>query len=138
MLTAARRFAAWINKTPPGTLETENTWYRSYSEGPGRKGTYAGKYGRTISFLLHLYVVTGERQYLDDARAMADTAIEKLYHKGLFRGHPAKPYYEAMDGVGYLLYALLELDQVLKDPKAVVAQSMYRVSVGEFNQNQKL
>ncbi len=25
-------------------------------------------------------------------------------------------YYEAMDGVGYLLYALLELDQVLTEP----------------------
>lgn len=113
MLHTAKRFAAWIKKTPPGTIETENTWYRAYSEGPGRKGTYAGKYGRTISFLLHLHAVTGEKIYLDDARALADTAIEKLYHNGLFRGHPAKPYYEAMDGVGYLLYALLELDQVL-------------------------
>jgi hypothetical protein len=28
-----------------------------------------------------------------------------------------------MDGVGYLLYALLELDQVLKNPNAVVAQN---------------
>ena len=131
MLRAAKRFAAWIDKTPPGTIETENTWYRSYSEGPGRKGTYAGKYGRTISFLLHLFVVTGERQYLDNARTLADTAIEKLYHNGLFRGHPAKPYYEAMDGVGYLLYALLELDQVLKDPKAVVAQKTIVVINGE-------
>ena len=60
--------------------------------------------------------MTGERQYLDDARALADTAIEKLHHNGLFRGHPAKPYYEAMDGVGYLLYALLELDQVVTQP----------------------
>jgi hypothetical protein len=121
-LTTAERFAAWIKKTPPGTPEAANTWYDDYSNGPGRKGTYAGKYGRTISFFLHLYVVTGERRYLDHARALADTAIEKLYHKGLFRGHPAKPYYEAMDGVGYLLYALLELDQVLKAPKAVLAQ----------------
>jgi DUF1680 family protein len=119
-LTTAKRFAAWIEKVPPGTPETPNTWYDDYSNGPGRKGTYAGKYGRTVSFLIHLYVVTGERGYLEDARALADTAIEKLYHKGLFRGHPAKPYYEAMDGVGYLLYALLELDQVLKAPKAVL------------------
>ncbi len=122
MLTAAKRFAAWISKTPPGTVETENTWYKKYSEGPGRKGTYATKYGRTISFLLHLYVLTGDSKHLDAARSMADTAIEKLYHKGLFRGHPAKPYYEAVDGVGNLLYALLELDQILNDPKAVVAK----------------
>jgi hypothetical protein len=65
-------------------------------------------------------VVTGDRPYLDDAKVLADTAIEKLYYKGLFRGHPAKPYYEAMDGVGYLLYALLELDLVLKDPDKAI------------------
>jgi len=119
-LTTAERFAAWIKKTPAGTPEAANTWYDDYSKGLGQKGTYAGKYGRTISFLLHLYVVTGECRYLDDARSLADTAIEKLYHKELFRGHPAKPYYEAMDGVGYLLYALLALDQVLQDPQAAV------------------
>jgi len=121
MLAAGKRFAAWIRKVPPGTVETEGTWYSAYSDGPGRAGTYAGKYGRTVSFLLHLYVLTGDYQYLKDARAMADSAIKKLRHKGLFRGHPAKQYYEAVDGVGYLLYALLELDQVLKDPKAVLS-----------------
>ena len=119
-LKTAERFAAWIKKTPPGTVESENTWYDHYAKGPGEKGTYAGKYGRTISFFLHLYIATGEKKYLDDARTTADKAIEKLYHNGLFRGHPAKPYYEAMDGVGYLLYALLSLDQVLKDPQEAV------------------
>ena len=29
-----RRFADWICKTPPGTLEKENTWYTGSSEGP--------------------------------------------------------------------------------------------------------
>jgi uncharacterized protein YyaL (SSP411 family) len=130
-LKTAERFAAWIKKTPPGTPEAANTWYDDYSKGPGQKGTYAGKYGRSISFLLHLYVVTGEGQYLDDARAMADMTIEKLHHNGLFRGHPAKPYYEAMDGVGYLLYALLELDQVLKDPKAAVNSKAILIGNGK-------
>ncbi len=122
MLRAAKRFAAWISKTPPGSVESENTWYQEYSTGPGRQGTYAGKYGRTISFFLHLHVITGERRYLEEARKFAEEAMEKLHHKGLFRGHPAKPYYEAVDGVGYLLYALLELDQVLKDPQAVLSR----------------
>ncbi len=132
-LTTAKRFAAWIRNTPPGTPESANTWYDDYAAGPGRKGTYAGKYGRTISFFLHLYVVTGERRCLDDARALADTAVEKLYHKGLFRGHPAKPCYEAVDGVGYLLYALLVLDQVLQDPKAVVDRNAVAVETGTRN-----
>ncbi len=50
------------------------------------------------------------------------SSIARRDRKGLFRGHPAKPYYEAMDGVGYLLYALLQLDQIQKDPKAAVAK----------------
>ncbi len=130
LMKAAERFADWIKKTPPGSSESANAWYEEYSSGPGKKGTYAGKYGRTISFLLHLYVATGEKRYLDDARSMADTAIDKLYVNGLFRGHPAKPYYEAVDGVGYLLYALLELDQVMKDPKAVAARKAIVVGTG--------
>ena len=131
MLTAAKQFAAWINKVPPGSIETKGTWYKDYSEGPGRKGTYAGKYGRTISFLLHLYVLTKDDQYLKAARSMADIAIERLGHKGLFRGHPAKRYYEAVDGVGYLLYALLELDQIVKDPKTVLSKRAIVVGRGK-------
>ena len=98
----------------------------------GRQGTYAGKYGRTISFFLHLYILTGERPYLEKARNFADEAIQKLNYKGLFRGHPAKPYYEAMDGVGYLLYALLELDQVLKDPAKVVVDKKILLGTQQF------
>ena len=120
-MTTAERFAEWIIQTPPGSPETEQTWYREYTERFGRSGTYAGKYGRTISFYLHLFIITGEEKYLEEARAMADMAISKLYHKGLFRGHPAKPYYEAMDGVGYLMYALLELELVWKDPGKVLS-----------------
>jgi uncharacterized protein YyaL (SSP411 family) len=131
ILITAKRFAAWINDVPPGSVETEKTWYREYSEGPGRKGTYAGKYGRTISFMLHLYVLTGDTQYLYEARSMADTAIEKLCYNGLFRGHPAKRYYEAVDGVGNLLYALLTLDQILKDPEAIAAQKTIIPGNGE-------
>ncbi len=127
-LETAQRFAKWIGKTPPATIESEATWYQEYTTGPGRQGTYAGKYGRTISFYLHMYVLSGENQYLDRARTMASVAIEKLYHKGLFRGHPAKPYYEAMDGVGYLLYSFLELDIVLNNPKDVLNKQAIEVN----------
>src|SRR5690606_14883531 len=84
--------------------------------------TYAQNYGRSISFFVHLYRATGEQHYLDVAEQIAADAVEKLYVEtevttesgetkvyGIFRGHPAKPYYEAADGVGLLLYALLEL-----------------------------
>jgi hypothetical protein len=39
MLIAAK----WIKNAPPGTIETEATWYRSYSEGVGKEGPYADK-----------------------------------------------------------------------------------------------
>jgi hypothetical protein len=130
-LTTAERFAEWIIQTPPGSPETEQTWYREYTERFGRSGTYAGKYGRTISFYLHLFIITGEEKYLEEARAMADMAISKLYHKGLFRGHSAKPYYEAMDGVGYLMYALLELELVWKDPGKVLSDQAIWLGKGK-------
>ena len=42
---------------------------------------------------------------------IASNALAQLHHRGLFRGHPAKPYYEAIDGVGHLLYALVQLHE---------------------------
>ena len=128
MLATARRFAAWIRATPPGTVEMAETWYRDYSNGPGRRGTYAEYWGRAISCHLHLYVLTGGREYLDDAQALADAAVAALWHDGLFRGHPAKPYYEAIDGVGYLLYALLALGETFRDPAGAARQR--RVAAG--------
>jgi len=73
-------------------------------------GTYAENYGRAISFFVHLYRATQNQHYLDVAEVLAIEAVEKLYGNGIFRGHPAKPYYQSNDGVGFLLYALLELD----------------------------
>jgi len=110
LLTAAERFAKWLDRTPPGTVETEKTWYSPYTNGPGKRGTYAGKYGRAIQLYLQLYELTGKPTYFARARETADTATEKLYENGLFKGHPAKPYYEAIDGVGFLLQALMALD----------------------------
>jgi uncharacterized protein YyaL (SSP411 family) len=118
MRVHARRFADWVLEVRPGTGGVrEDTWYGEYGERFAAEGTYAGKYGRAISFLLMMHRATGETRYLDGAREYADEAVEKLCHNGLIRGHPAKPYYEAVDGVGFLLQALVELDTVfLKKP----------------------
>lgn len=118
-LQTARRFAEWIRSTPPGTLESESSWYRKYAAGAGRQGTYAGKYGRVISFFVRMYALTQEPRYLEFAAATARESIKKLGANGLFRGHPAKPYYEAIDGVGYLLYGLVQLHQAMQQqPRA--------------------
>ena len=121
-LTTAKRFADYLRNHPPAQGCLEESWYQDYALQYSKHGTYAGKNGRSISFLIHLYVMTQDAEYLDLASDMADEAISKLYHQGLFRGHPAKPYYEATDGVGFLLYALLQLSQILKNPQDVLAK----------------
>ncbi len=78
-------------------------------------GAYAEDYGRAISFFVHLYRATGRQRYLELARELADDAVRKLYHNGLFLAHAAKPYYEVTGGVGLLLVALLELDEPQED-----------------------
>jgi hypothetical protein len=124
MLDTARKWAQWIRRAPPsqGCL-VENGHYANYAERFSRYGTYADKYGRTISLFLHLYALTGESSYLDDAKQLARQSVARLYYNGLFRGHPAKAYYCSLDGVGFLLYALLQLDAVVREPDKIVGAS---------------
>jgi uncharacterized protein YyaL (SSP411 family) len=114
LLEAARRWAECIRAVFPPRSADENAWYGPYAKDWAPHGAYAGLYGRTISFLLHMHQLTGEAEYEQFAREVAREAVSKLYYQGLFRGHPAKPYYESVDGVGYLLYALVQLDQRLE------------------------
>lgn len=72
-------------------------------------GTYAENYGRCISFFIGLHDVTKDPAHLETAHWLARDAIDKLVENGWVKGQPAKHYYEAVDGVGFLLYALLEL-----------------------------
>lgn len=111
--TTAERWADVVRRAwPPRTCDTHG-WYAAYARDWAPHGTYAEHYGRTISFLLQMHRLTGEARYLELAREAAREAVARLYCKGLLRGHPHKPYYEAHDGVGYLLVALLQLDQTL-------------------------
>ena len=112
LLRIAERWARAIERElPPRTgrrwkIHLEEAMPAAVSSG----GTYAENYGRVISFFVHLARATGETRYLAQAEKLAREAVEKLFHNGLFRGHPAKPYYETTNGVGFLLFALLELD----------------------------
>ncbi len=110
MLRGAEFFANWIKKSLPEKEQAEDSWFRAYYLEFGKQGTYADHYGRTILFYTDLYKSTKKKGYIKQARKVANQSIEKLYENGLFRGHPAKPYYEAVDGVGKLLFALLVLE----------------------------
>jgi hypothetical protein len=126
LLKAAGHWAIAIEAAlPPGTGRTfQKTLLAALPESGLTGGTYAQNYGRVISFFVHHYRATGEKRYLELAEKLASKAVGKLYVEteialgdgktrryGIFRGHPAKPYYEAANGVGFLLLALLELDQ---------------------------
>ncbi len=125
LLRSARRWAKVIEKNlPPKTGKPfPKAMARALPRLKETGGTYAENYGRTISFFVHVHRATGDKKYLTLAEKVAATAIEKLFVEnevtlandtkktcGIFLGHPAKPYYEAVDGVGILLYSLLELD----------------------------
>ena len=112
-LTSARHWAENIRASlPPGM---GRRWAKEIDEAmPEAKslgGTYAENYGRAISFFLHLHYVTGDDADLQTARDLAKEAVAKLSENGWLKGHPAKPYYDTTDGVGFLMYALLELAQ---------------------------
>jgi hypothetical protein len=114
MLTATERWAKVIRANLPPT--TGRRWAHLLREAlpdlDQAGGTYAENYGRAIDFLLRAAVVLNDPSYAQTARAIAADAIARLHHpdSGLFMGHAAKRTYEATDGVGYLLYALLELN----------------------------
>ena len=109
LLTAAKRWADCIRRVFPPRAANQNTWYGPYARDWAPHGTYAGLYGRTISFLLQMHELTGESSYRRFAEEVAKEAVSKLYYRGFLRGHPCKPYYESVDGVGYLLHALVQL-----------------------------
>jgi len=73
------------------------------------KGGYAEHYGRCIHFLLAYKEVFGEPLVYDLAIDLCDEAIEFLFAQDMFRGHPGEDRYDALDGVGFLLLALIRL-----------------------------
>ncbi|MFO8079743.1 MAG: hypothetical protein R6V07_05490, partial [Armatimonadota bacterium] len=95
LLAHARRLAdAYLDRLPP-------------NDG---MGTFAGNYGQLISFLNDLGRLTEERRYAEAARELAEEAGGHLWAGEVFRGFPGKDTYEAVDGIGYLCQALIELE----------------------------
>ena len=111
LLTTAERWASTIRENMPATETDSGPWYNQYSNEWAKFGTYADHYGQSIDFFLTMYDETGDDSYLLSARDMAKDGVSALWYDGLLRGHAAKPYYEAVDGVGILLEALVNLDQ---------------------------
>jgi len=111
LLDAAGKWARCIRSQFPPRRCLSKTWYNGYAKDYAPHGTHAGNYGRAISFFLQMARLTGDASHRRFAQAVAREAVSKLYYRGLFRGHPAKPYYESADDVGFLLRALVQLHE---------------------------
>ncbi len=76
---------------------------------PGSRGgwAYAENYGRCIHFLACAGLELGEDRLLSSAFALADEARDHLWENGMFQGYPGSHVYESVDGVGFLLLALM-------------------------------
>lgn len=78
-------------------------------------GIFADHYGRVIQFALNLYELTNDKKWQDFAVEVADAACKELETEKIFVGHVEKrDFYENSDGVGILLYALLQLQNSLE------------------------
>ncbi len=77
-------------------------------------GAYAESYGLAIEFFRRAGEGLGDRTLREAAERTAHEAVTRLYHQssGLFRGHAGEDRYDAVDGVGILGLALLELDGI--------------------------
>ncbi len=111
MLATANQWADLILANLPATQIRGDAWYAEYADEFAEHGAHAENYARGILFFVELFETTTDDVYLDGARQIANEAIANLWYEGVFRGHQAKPYYEAVDGVGLLMDSLVRLDQ---------------------------
>lgn len=75
----------------------------------GRKA-YAESYARCIRLLARAARRLDEPKLAAQARTLADDAVARLLENGLFKGHTGARGHQSVDGAGYLLLALLDLD----------------------------
>jgi len=73
-------------------------------------GAYAELFGRAIQFLTDAGATFDNPEYTAQARKLADASIDTLFAHGMFRSHASEDRCDAVDGVGYLLLALIYLE----------------------------
>jgi hypothetical protein len=99
--TAARRLTGLLMSGRPG------------SRARAGHGAYAETFGRGARLLLDAAGAFNDPSLFEDACTLAADAVAALHHvrSGLFRGHAGEDRYDAVDGVGILGDALLDLDE---------------------------
>ena len=74
------------------------------------RGAYAELFGRAIHFLTDAGQTFNKPEYTAEARKLAEAAIKTLFEYGMFRSHASEDRYDAVDGTGFLLLALIYLE----------------------------
>ncbi len=81
--------------------------WRAWPEGQVR---YAEHYGRLVVYLAEYARISGDTRYRAAAGEVAAEALGRLERNGMLVGRTNGNWYDAIDGVGYLLLALLYLE----------------------------
>jgi len=110
--TAEACLAAWKFTDDRAFREAVFRWIAIIEQSlPARdgRGGYAEHYGRVIWFLLSAAEVLEEKRPRELARRVASEAVAMLQHGDRFRTHPGEDRCDAVDGMGFLIFALLKL-----------------------------
>lgn len=117
------RIAAFVARTEkdPQMLEAARRVARLVRQSPLPPRYTPESVGYALNLSLDLYDLTGEADYLADARAYANFGVQKFRVNGLIVREPGNQYYESKVGAGDLLAGLLRLHLRLSkvaDPEA--------------------
>lgn len=94
--------------------------YAELDELPRVQNTPAQVFGSIINLMLDMHTMDEDPRWVEAAERYAQTAIERLYVDGLFRGATELWYYESELWVSNLVYALVRLHTVTEGTAHVV------------------
>ncbi|MBX3426208.1 MAG: hypothetical protein KF688_11050 [Pirellulales bacterium] len=102
----AERWAEHVRNSLPAQYQQER------HSGPMIDGAFASSYGRAIHFLSRAGRILNQPEYRQLAEQVAEEAVGRLYIAdiGAFRSHPGEDVADAVDGLGVLFLALMELE----------------------------
>jgi len=99
--------------------------YATHEPPPPHEIVRAHVYASILGLFTDLYALQRKPQHLAQAERYARLAIERLFHKGLFRGATSVDHYEGDLMVGNLAYNLLWLHAVKQNPGVWVAPNYF-------------
>ncbi|HAU37391.1 MAG TPA: hypothetical protein DCX07_06695 [Phycisphaerales bacterium] len=111
--TAEACLDAWNLRREPVFAEACERWAAVLAEttpAANGRGAYAESYGRAIHFLRRAGATLEKPALLTQARALADEALAVLARDGRLASHPWESRVEAVDGMGWLILALLAME----------------------------